>query len=121
MSACTASPVPLLSIAAVFALGLFLLDSTYLPYANERQDALHNQIKGQPPQTYYQPRQQWIFGNESKVYNYKLFDRDHSIFAGLNVFELDPKTFCPAAPYLCKPRSMGGTAAFVDFGIRMGT
>ncbi len=85
--------VPLITVSVFLAAGLFLMDSTYLPYASERQDALHNEIKGNPPQTYYQPRQQWIFGNNSKVYNYKLFDRDHGIFAGLNVFELDPTTF----------------------------
>jgi len=35
---------------------LVVLDDTYLPYANQRQDALRNQIKGRPAQTYYQPR-----------------------------------------------------------------
>jgi LPS export ABC transporter permease LptF/LPS export ABC transporter permease LptG len=84
---------PLVVVAFIFAAGLFLLDSTYLPYANQRQDELRNQIKGRPAQTYYQPQRQWIFGNDSKIYNYQLFDRDRSLFGGLNVFELDPATF----------------------------
>ncbi len=75
------------------AASLVVLDDTYLPYANQRQDALRNQIKGRPAQTYYQPSRQWIFGENAKIYNYELFDPDHELFGGLNVFELDPATF----------------------------
>ncbi len=85
--------VPLLVTGVLFAAGLFVLDSTCLPYANQRQDELRNEIKGRPPQTYFQPQFQWLFGNNSKVYNYQLFDRDQKLFGGLSVFELDPATF----------------------------
>ena len=85
--------LPLLGAGILFATGLFALDATYLPYANQRQDALRNAIKGRPAQTYYQPQRQWIFGDHSKVYNYQFFDPDKRIFGGLSVFELDPATF----------------------------
>ncbi len=85
--------LPLLLAGAVLAGGLFLLDDTYLPYANQRQDALRNQIKGRPAQTYFQPAHQWILGENNKVFNYQLFDSDHNLFGGLNVFELDPESF----------------------------
>ena len=85
--------VPLLVASSLLAAGLFLLDATYLPHANQRQDALRNQIKGRPAQTFYQPRRQWIFGENSKVYNYDFFDPDRSLFSSLQVFELDPATF----------------------------
>ena len=65
----------------------------FLPYANQRQDALRNRIKGRPAQTYFQPARQWIFGENSKLYNYELFDPDRQMFGGLNVFELDPDSF----------------------------
>ena len=84
--------VPLLFAGMVLAGTLLLLDSTYLPYANQRQDALRNQIKGRPPQTYTRP-QRWIFGENSKVYNYDLFDPTQNLFGGLTVIELDPATF----------------------------
>jgi LPS export ABC transporter permease LptF len=54
--------LPLLLAGALLGGAMFLLDDTYLPYANQRQDALRNQIKGRPAQTFYQPRRQWIFG-----------------------------------------------------------
>lgn len=85
--------LPLLLAGAFLAAGLILLDDTYLPYANQRQDALRNEIKGRPAQTYYQPSRQWIFGENNKVYNYEFFDSDRELFGGLNVFELDPATF----------------------------
>ncbi len=84
--------VPLLIAGAALAGTLLLLDSTYLPYANQRQDALRNQIKGRPPQTYTRP-QRWIFGDNAKVYNYDLFDPTQNLFGGLTVIELDPGTF----------------------------
>lgn len=85
--------LPLLIAGCLLAAGMFLLDDTFLPYANQRQDALRNRIKGRPAQTYYQPAQQWIFGEGSKIYRYELFDADRQLFGGLNVFELDPRTF----------------------------
>ncbi|HWZ54948.1 MAG TPA: LPS export ABC transporter permease LptF [Verrucomicrobiae bacterium] len=84
---------PLLLAGIFLATGLVALDDTYLPFANQRQDALRNEIKGRPAQTYYQPSRQWIFGENAKIYNYELFDPDHELFGGLNVFELDPATF----------------------------
>ncbi|MGC2505564.1 MAG: LptF/LptG family permease, partial [Candidatus Acidiferrales bacterium] len=85
--------LPLLLCSTLVAGGMFLLDDTFLPYANQRQDALRDRIKGKPAQTYLQPARQWIFGEHSKIYNYELFDSDRQLFGGLNVFELDPATF----------------------------
>src|SRR6202035_5329815 len=53
--------VPLLLAGLVLAAGMIVLDDTFLPYANQRPDALRNQIKGRPPQTYRQPERR-IFG-----------------------------------------------------------
>lgn len=85
--------LPLLLAGGLIAGGIFLLDDTYLPYANQRQDALRDIIKGRPAQTYREPTHQWIFGEGARIYNYQLFDPDQKLFGGLSVFELDPKTF----------------------------
>src|SRR5579862_507057 len=85
--------LPLALAGCVVAGGMFALGETFLPAANQRQDALRNQIKGRPAQTYFQPTRQWIFGENSKIYNYELFDPASNLFGGLNVFELDPATF----------------------------
>jgi len=84
--------IPLLSAGLTLAASMIVLDETYLPYANQRQDALRNQIKGRPAQTYTRP-QRWIFGENAKMYNYDLFDPAQNLFGGLSVVELDPATF----------------------------
>jgi LPS export ABC transporter permease LptG len=84
--------IPLLLAGLALAASMILLDDTFLPYANQRQDALRNQIKGKPPQTYKQP-ERWIFGQNSKIYNYDLFDPAQNLFGGLTVLEIDPTTF----------------------------
>ena len=84
--------LPLLLAGLTLASTMIILDDVYLPYANQRQDALRNQIKGKPAQTYTRP-QRWIFGEKGKIYNYDLFEPNNSIFAGLTVIELDPGTF----------------------------
>lgn len=85
--------VPVLAASLVLAAGLFLFDQLYLPHANKRQDALRNQIKGKPPQTYLNPDRKWIFGQHSNIYYYQLFDPDRDQFGSLSVFQFDPATF----------------------------
>src|SRR5271163_147578 len=84
--------LPLLFAGVLLAAAMLILDDTYLPYANQRQDALHNQIKGRPAQTYTHP-QRWIFGENAKIYNYDLFDPVQNLFGGLSILEIDPATF----------------------------
>ena len=90
--------VPVLAIAAIFAVSLFLFDESYLPGANRRQEALLSVIKGKPAQTFLRPDQQWIFGQQepgkpNRIYYYQFFDPDHDRFANLSVFEFDPENF----------------------------
>ncbi len=85
--------LPLLVAGGTLALVMFYLDSTVLPYSNQKQDALRNRIKGRPAQTFYQPRRQWIFGNGAKLYNYDWYDSDQGIFGGLSLYVLDPASF----------------------------
>ena len=90
--------VPVISISAVLAVGLFVFDDYYLPGANRRQESLRSTIKGRPPQTFLHPEEKWIFGQSGKgeparIFYYQFFDRDDDAFANLSVFEFDPSTF----------------------------
>ncbi|HEX8710748.1 MAG TPA: LPS export ABC transporter permease LptG [Terracidiphilus sp.] len=91
--------VPIVFIAAVLAVSLFLFDQYYLPQANRRQEALRNIIKGNPPQTYLHPEQgQWIFGEPNpgepgRIFYYQFFDPENNEFANLSVFEFKPGNF----------------------------
>ncbi|MGB0009980.1 MAG: LptF/LptG family permease [Candidatus Sulfotelmatobacter sp.] len=84
---------PVIVAAAVLAAGLFFADQFYLPHTNKRQEALHNQIKGKPAQTYLRPDRKWIFGQHNDIYYYQFFDPDHDQFANVTVFQIDPASF----------------------------
>jgi LPS export ABC transporter permease LptF/LPS export ABC transporter permease LptG len=84
---------PVLAAAAVLAVGLFFADQFYLPHTNKRQEALHNEIKGKPPQTYLRPDRRWIFGQHNDIYYYQFFDTDRDQFANLTIFQIDPVSF----------------------------
>jgi LPS export ABC transporter permease LptG/LPS export ABC transporter permease LptF len=85
--------VPVLLASTLVAGVLFLSDQLYLPYTNKRQDALRNEIKGKPAQTYLRPDRKWIFGQHSDIYYYQFFDPDRDVFGGVSVFQFDPHTF----------------------------
>jgi LPS export ABC transporter permease LptG/LPS export ABC transporter permease LptF len=84
---------PLLVACGILAVGLFFSDQWYLPYANKRQDALRNMIKGKPAQTFLNPDRKWIFGQHSNIYYYQLFDSERNEFGRISVFQFDPGTF----------------------------
>ena len=83
---------PVVVAAALIGASLFFFDQFYLPHANKRQDALRNQIKGRPPQTYLRPDRKWIFGEHSDIYYYQFFDADRDQFANISVFQFEPRT-----------------------------
>jgi LPS export ABC transporter permease LptF/LPS export ABC transporter permease LptG len=82
--------LPIALAAAVVSGLMFVLGDRYLPAANQRQDALRNEIQGRPAQTFLHPGWQWIFGQSNRIYNYRFFDPDHAVFANLSVFSLNP-------------------------------
>ena len=90
--------IPIVSIAAILAVALFLFDEFYLPQANRKQEALRSTIKGRPPQTFLHPEEKWIFGQPhsgepGRIFYYQFFDPDANEFANLSIFEFDPATF----------------------------
>ncbi|PYP90079.1 MAG: LPS export ABC transporter permease LptF [Candidatus Angelobacter sp. Gp1-AA117] len=85
--------LPVIVIAAFVAVGLFLLEESYLPYANKRVETLRNEIKRKPAQTYLRPDRKWIFGQNNTIYYYEFYDPDRDQFGSISSFEFDPHTF----------------------------
>jgi LPS export ABC transporter permease LptG/LPS export ABC transporter permease LptF len=90
--------IPIVSIAAILSVSLFLFDQYDLPQANRKQEALRNIIKGKPAQTVLRPEQNWIFGQPNpgepdRIFYYQFFDPGHNEFANLSIFEFNPSTF----------------------------
>lgn len=85
--------LPVLFISALVAGGLFLLEESYLPYANKRVETLRNTIKEKPAQTYLRPDRKWIFGEHSTIYYYQFYDPEIDQFGSITAFEFDPHAF----------------------------
>lgn len=84
---------PILLVGMACSALLFWLDHNYLPYANQQQEALRNQIKGRPPQTSFQSERRWLFGQQPRIYHYAFFDPSAELLARPTVLELDPTSF----------------------------
>lgn len=84
---------PVIVAAGVIAVGLFFADQFYLPHTNKRQEALHNEIKGKPAQTYLRADRKWIFGENNDIYYYQFFDPDRDSFGNVTVFQLNKSNF----------------------------
>jgi LPS export ABC transporter permease LptG len=88
-----AAPVVLASI--LLSVFVFVNQDYILPFTNRRQNNLRYLIrKGQePPQTFYQTTNQWIFGIDSRIFNYAYFDISTNTFAGLTLLDLSREPF----------------------------
>ncbi len=83
-------------LAAVMLSGVVFLNQDYvLPFANRRQNKLRYMIrKGQePPRTFFQTKNQWLFGMDSRIFNYARFDPTNNSFARLTVLDLERNPF----------------------------
>jgi LPS export ABC transporter permease LptG len=85
--------IPVVIAAALLSGALFLFDHTVVPEANRIQDALRNQIKGKPVQTYLRPDRKFVRGADGRYYYYKLYDEKENAMLGVTVFEINEKDF----------------------------
>ena len=84
--------LPVLLVSAGLSVALFAFDYSWLPRANQIQDAIRNEIKGRPVQTYLHPERKWII-HDYRIFYYKYFDPTEKVMVEPYVFELDPKSF----------------------------
>ncbi|MCU1327129.1 MAG: permease YjgP/YjgQ family protein, partial [Bryobacterales bacterium] len=59
--------MPVLLMSGLLSAALFAADYSWIPKANQIQDAIHNEIKGRPVQTYLHPDRKWV------IHNYRIF------------------------------------------------
>jgi LPS export ABC transporter permease LptG len=87
--------VPVLLASLLLSCIVFVNQDYILPFTNRRQNNLRYLIRrGQePPQTFYQTTNQWIFGSNSRIYNYAHFEPTVNVFANLNVLDLSREPF----------------------------
>ncbi len=84
--------LPVLLMSGVLSSALFAFDYSYIPQANQIQDAYLNEIKGRVAQTYLHPDRKWII-HDYRIFYVKYFDPSEKVMVEPYVFELDPKSF----------------------------
>ena len=84
---------PVLVVSFAISAALFAFDHYYIPEANRRQERLRAEIKKKPVATYLRPDRQWIYGQGSRIYNFRLMDPRQAVMSHVNVYELDPNSF----------------------------
>jgi LPS export ABC transporter permease LptG/LPS export ABC transporter permease LptF len=84
--------LPVLLMSCALSALVFAFDYSYIPQANQIQDALLNEIKGRPVQTYLHPERKWI-KHDYRIFYFKYFDTAERLMVEPYVFELDPKSF----------------------------
>ena len=84
--------LPVLLMSGALSALLFAFDYSYIPQANQIQDAILNEIKGRPVQTYLHPERKWII-HDYRIFYFKYFDPSEKLMVEPYVFELDPKSF----------------------------
>ena len=84
---------PVLVVSFAISAALFAFDHYYIPEANRRQEQLRAEIKNKPVATYLRPDRQWVYGQGSRIYNFRLMDPHQAVMSRVNVYELDPKSF----------------------------
>ena len=85
--------MPLILACFLLSGSLLAFDYSYVPTANRRQEALRDEIKGKPKQSWLRPDHKWKKGYGSRIYYYKYFDSAERMMEEVNVFDLDPNSF----------------------------
>jgi LPS export ABC transporter permease LptG/LPS export ABC transporter permease LptF len=84
---------PVIFVSLLISGLLFAFDHYYIPAANRRQEMLRAEIKKKPVATYLRPDRQWVYGHDSRIYNFLHLDPKLAVMSKVNVFDLDPGTF----------------------------
>jgi LPS export ABC transporter permease LptG len=84
--------IPVILMSGLISVAAFAADYSWIPQANQTQNALRNKIKGRPAQTYNRPDRQWVF-HDDHVFYFRHFDIAQNVMAEPWVYEIDPKTW----------------------------
>lgn len=81
--------LPILVTSLVLSAALFAFDYYYVPEANRKQDALRNEIRGKPVQTYVNPDRKFIFGEGCRIFYYKYLEPVQKVMLSPRVYEMN--------------------------------
>ncbi len=85
--------LPIFTTCFLLSGALFAFNHYWVPGADRIQDGIRSEIKGRPAQTFLNPNQKWIYGENDKIFYYRYYDQAANVMLDVNVYEIDPGAF----------------------------
>ena len=79
--------LPILAVALVAGVTLFVLEQTILGPWNRRAEEIRHVIRGGSPETFDVFNRRWVVGSGGEIYHYNYFDPARQRFSGLTIYE----------------------------------
>jgi lipopolysaccharide export system permease protein len=109
--------LPILAVTALGCVCLFFVQDRIAPETNRRAQSEKDRIQGRNPRTYGVPSGgRWTFGDEGRLYQYRLFDAQTSRFQGLSVFRVDLENVQILEQWFAPVATWNGTAWVLENG-----
>jgi LPS export ABC transporter permease LptG len=104
--------VPALLCSLLLSAFVFVNQDYVLPFTQRRQDNLYHLIRSgqEPAQTFFQMDHKWIFGGDSRIYNYAHFNPIENVFARLTVLSLSRDPFAIKSRLFARTAKWDGQA-----------
>lgn len=86
--------IPVLILSIIVSFFSFYIQENILPFSSKKAEATWNKINDIPPRSYNRLDRRWIMGrNRERMYYYKYFDQDRSVFKGMTILDLDAESW----------------------------
>lgn len=86
--------VPVLVLSVLIGFCSFYIQENILPFSSRKAEATWNEINDVPPTSYHRVDRRWVMGkNGERMYYYKYFDQDRSVFQSMTILDIDIKSW----------------------------
>ncbi len=83
--------IPVLVLSGLVSFFSFYIQEEILPYSNKRAEQVWNKIQDLPARSYGHLDRRWVLSRtKNRIYHYRYFDQDASVFSQISVFEIEP-------------------------------
>jgi LPS export ABC transporter permease LptF/LPS export ABC transporter permease LptG len=86
--------VPVLVLAGLVSFCSFYVQENILPFSNKRAEQVWNELLDLPARSYGHLDRRWVLSREKdRIYYYRYFDQNASVFSQISVFEIEPDSW----------------------------
>ena len=86
--------VPVLVLAGLVSFCSFYVQENILPFSNRRAEQVWNELLDLPARSYGHLDRRWVLSREKdRIYYYRYFDQNASVFSQISVFEIEPDSW----------------------------